>query len=351
MTQRSDITRLHIRAAYCEQLGRTLDIMQVRQAFLDQPPPRRRFTFRCSDDACRRDCDPVVVGAAYDHDEHEERAVRPYFRVEGLHSEECEWVERTVAELQEAAQRGAATDMTPDGDPLNRFRRSLKETEIVDVFVASPPQRAALESEDRTAAFEDRRIRDEPSRERRIAHYRSTLRRPVRSAAFAEVVTSFLRLSPEGRTQAQLRIDKLPARSYAESFIDVREQPPWKAPPTPQIYYGPVHVWEGRARFILYFANTRTRIEIEHGELAEYPHGERLARRLRPMSGERLRQPARDAASCPVAFFFGRIVPSDTKEGKQRWRAELATLDYMDVRDASDTDGRTHRGEEPATAG
>lgn len=121
---------LQILEAYCEELGETIDIYGAQRAYFAQPGgQRRRFTFRCSDLACRAACNPLVSGVGYHKlAEEREKFRQIHFRAvpDHPHLDSCIWV-------RDEAARTAA-------DPAAGTRRErAKATDVIDVFA---PRRA-----------------------------------------------------------------------------------------------------------------------------------------------------------------------------------------------------------------
>ncbi|WP_275921727.1 hypothetical protein [Burkholderia sola] len=120
---------MEILEAYCAELGKVVDIYDAQKAYFALPENRRkRFNFRCSDDACRAEKNPLVSGVNYDKlIEETEKYRQIHFRAPAgnPHLETCIWV-------QGHAQR-RANGADADGDPHPRVERS-KSTNVIDVF-------------------------------------------------------------------------------------------------------------------------------------------------------------------------------------------------------------------------
>jgi hypothetical protein len=126
---------MQILEAWCEELGRNMDIYTAQRAYFAQPEARRkRFTFRCSDEACRGACNPLVSGVGYHQlAEEGEKFRQIHFRAPPGHPHlaTCRWV-------RDEAERNADTG---DGDGTRRER--AKATNVIDVFA---PRRAEAAS-------------------------------------------------------------------------------------------------------------------------------------------------------------------------------------------------------------
>ncbi|MDN7924686.1 hypothetical protein [Burkholderia vietnamiensis] len=129
---------MEILEAYCEELGRVVDIYEAQEEYFALPPAlRHRFKFRCSDPTCRAELNPLVVGANYHKDaETSEKYQQAHFRAHSSHPhiEQCVW-------------RLASEDVRPvstaEGDGTRSPR--AKATNVVDVF--SPRHADTLPSE------------------------------------------------------------------------------------------------------------------------------------------------------------------------------------------------------------
>jgi hypothetical protein len=86
---------MDIQEAYCEELGQTINIYAARREFFEMAESsRKRFVFRCSDEACRAANNPLVVAVNYDKVAEETDIVQqPHFKGHKLHPhiEQCIW--------------------------------------------------------------------------------------------------------------------------------------------------------------------------------------------------------------------------------------------------------------------
>ncbi|MDR2873047.1 MAG: hypothetical protein LBV45_11155 [Xanthomonadaceae bacterium] len=116
---------MEILEAYCEELHRVIGIYEAQEEYFSQPIGQRsRFTFRCSDAACRATNHPLVVGANYHKNaEDSEKYQQPHFRSHPNHPhiDACMWVTLEV-------ERQKATS-----DPTSGSAKS-KATNAVDIF-------------------------------------------------------------------------------------------------------------------------------------------------------------------------------------------------------------------------
>jgi hypothetical protein len=118
---------LKILEAYCEELDQVVDIFEAQKSFFSLPEAgRKRFTFRCSDDDCRKEKNPLVSGINYHRlAEVDEKFRQMHFREEHPHSASCVW-------MQDDAKR-SKPPADGDGEPAPRLSR-VKETDVIDVF-------------------------------------------------------------------------------------------------------------------------------------------------------------------------------------------------------------------------
>lgn len=120
---------MEILEAYCVELDKVVDIYEAQKAYFALSKNRRkRFNFRCSDDICREEKNPLVSGVNYDKlIEESDKYRQIHFRapVGNPHLETCIWMQRDVQCLLN--RRNA------DGDLRSRVKRA-KLTNVIDVF-------------------------------------------------------------------------------------------------------------------------------------------------------------------------------------------------------------------------
>lgn len=118
---------MQIFEAFCEEIGKVLDIYGAREVYFQQPvAERHRLTFRCSDAECRVSLNPKVSGVNYDKVvEESETYVQPHFKsiAQHPHQGDCMWMAQEVRLRSERLpQRG--TRVT-----------KAKATNVIDVFM------------------------------------------------------------------------------------------------------------------------------------------------------------------------------------------------------------------------
>lgn len=119
---------MEILEAYCEDLGRVVEIYEAQEEYFAQPAGnRRRFQFRCSDVACRAANNPLVVGVNYDKNaEESDKYQQPHFKshTKHPHIDTCVWM------IGDAGRR----EEDPSGDGRDGRHPRPKATNVVDVF-------------------------------------------------------------------------------------------------------------------------------------------------------------------------------------------------------------------------
>lgn len=119
---------MEILEAYCEEMGEVMDIYDAQNAYFDLPDSRRkRFTFRCSDEECRRQKNPLVSGVNYHRlSEETDKYRQPHFRAPTAneHLDSCIW--------NEVDAQPSGTGTSPD-ESSPRLERA-KKTNVIDVF-------------------------------------------------------------------------------------------------------------------------------------------------------------------------------------------------------------------------
>ena len=121
-------TSKSITRAFCVELQAELSIVAARREYFSQEPPRARFSFLCSTEACR-ERGVKITGVRYDVKPQENPTfVAAHFRANPNyeHTAECEWVD------EEAAQDAAVTDETEDQSALRKAKRKLDD--YIDIF-------------------------------------------------------------------------------------------------------------------------------------------------------------------------------------------------------------------------
>lgn len=120
---------MEILEAYCEELGRIVEIYEAQEEYFTQPAGNRhRFRFRCSDAACRAANNPLVVGVNYDKNaEESDKYQQPHFKSHTSHPhiDTCIWV------MSDAGKR----EKIPNGEEARDVRHPRrKATNVVDAF-------------------------------------------------------------------------------------------------------------------------------------------------------------------------------------------------------------------------
>lgn len=119
---------MEILQAYCVELDEIVDIYEAQCAYFDNPPSsRKRFTFHCSDEECRRLKNPLVSGVNYHRlAEETEKYRQPHFRAPkaNAHLETCIWSE----------EKNGLSLAEPTTDESQQRVARAKKTNVVDIF-------------------------------------------------------------------------------------------------------------------------------------------------------------------------------------------------------------------------
>jgi hypothetical protein len=127
-------TSKSITRAFCVELQQELSIVAARREYFSQEPPRARFSFLCSSEACRA-LGVKVTGVRYDVKPQENPAfVAAHFRANPNyeHHADCEWVDDTPQDAPPAEE-------TESESALRKARRKLDD--YIDVFDPSLKER------------------------------------------------------------------------------------------------------------------------------------------------------------------------------------------------------------------
>ncbi|MEN1831969.1 ATPase [Pseudomonas lijiangensis] len=119
-----------ITRAFCVELQQELSITAARREYFSQEPPRSRFEFLCSSEACRA-LGAKVTGVRYDVKPQDNPTfVAAHFRANPHydHHASCEWVEEDAGEAKEEPD-------VEETDPQARIRKvKRKLDDYIDVF-------------------------------------------------------------------------------------------------------------------------------------------------------------------------------------------------------------------------
>ncbi|GFM68336.1 hypothetical protein PSCICJ_44540 [Pseudomonas cichorii] len=119
-----------ITRAFCVELQQELSITAARREYFSQEPPRSRFEFLCSSEACRA-LGAKVTGVRYDVKPQDNPTfVAAHFRANPHydHHASCEWVDEDAGEAKEEPE-------VEETDPQARIRKvKRKLDDYIDVF-------------------------------------------------------------------------------------------------------------------------------------------------------------------------------------------------------------------------
>ena len=301
--------------AYCVETQEEIDIVTAQLRYFEQEPPRKRFRFECSDEACRLALHPTVTATLYDRpslEEHERRRMQFKWGPEADHLPTCRWEEKREAELQEARASGRATQTA--SNKLLKFL-AIDGSEVVDVF--HPGIELAEDAAAKTEAIE-RGIRALPERRDRIRAYIELAREQLYHTSYLEQVVQCHRtLKAEERKQAMLDIPGLGRHPYSHHFRRVEY---WRSHLGKKIFFGGATVKAHERGYRLQFFDKPVVDDVEHtvrlfvgnGMLARYRGRAVMLEKLQLLDGRP------DYATC---YAFGELAIS-------RWsRSEFPLLD------------------------
>lgn len=130
-------TSKSITRAFCVELQQELSIVAARREYFSQEPPRARFNFLCSTEACRAQ-GVKITGVRYDVRPQENPTfVAAHFRANPNyeHHADCEWVDESEADADNPSASETLAETT-----LRKVKRKLDD--YIDVFDPAPKERA-----------------------------------------------------------------------------------------------------------------------------------------------------------------------------------------------------------------
>lgn len=144
-----------ITRAFCVELQQELSIVAARREYFSQEPPRARFNFLCSSEACRAQ-GVKITGVRYDVKPQENPTfVAAHFRANPNyeHHVDCEWVDEadTGDDKPEASETESET-------ALRKVKRKLDD--YIDVFDPALMERAKSEA---VTAKPDKALEEKPA--------------------------------------------------------------------------------------------------------------------------------------------------------------------------------------------
>jgi hypothetical protein len=134
-------TSKSITRAFCVELQQELSIVAARREYFSQEPPRARFNFLCSTEACRAQ-GVKITGVRYDVRPQENPTfVAAHFRANPNyeHHADCEWVDESEADADNPSASETLAETT-----LRKVKRKLDD--YIDVFDPAPKERAKSEA-------------------------------------------------------------------------------------------------------------------------------------------------------------------------------------------------------------
>jgi len=199
--------------AYCEELGRVVNIYEARKEFFDLPlEKRKRFHFRCADDQCRAEKNPLIVGVNYDKKaEDSEIKQQPHFRIrnEYPHISSCKYYEDMKT-----------NPINTKGTDESQERKSrAKLTDIIDEFILYPENisHKMLQNEKRNRPTIEDSIDDERNLHLRQSPNKTGLNK---TGNLRKLVDCWRNMSPENCKKSRIKIHNKNLR-YDQLFLHV----------------------------------------------------------------------------------------------------------------------------------
>lgn len=216
--------------AYCVELGKVIDIEEAQDAFFEQSMPRKRFTFLCSDEACRSlPVKPEIVGVNYDKDTCK---IAPHFRrhKKHIHAPSCQWGQynTTLEELlsnKKVYRKKYCKNIFFD----------FEKVDAIDVF--DELYQARESTEERQYMSSSHTVDD-------IKH--DIIHKHRKTRSLDKVVDTFRRLTDSEKLLASLTLPNTRRLSYDKSFKCVSEI---------RHFFTWTHIYYGKARVYKYSKN------------------------------------------------------------------------------------------------
>lgn len=312
---------MSIGKAWCEEAGRIVDIVEAHNLYFANPPDRRdRFVFRCPDEECRREMNPLVTGVNYDK-EAGTFTQRPHFKLNPTlhpHIANCPIAERDTA-LEELKKDSHCTE---EGIIKPVRRQTINEFE---------PPYPGIDPDDLGLATPD--VRDyskRPRRRERIDTLKDKLiNRTIRTRRLYEVVSCFEAMPYLQRKTIRLNIGQGPS-TYYECFAPIGACRPGH---NEKIYFGEATVTRKGKSYSIRFikpayedsgASRKVSLFIKGITLDAY----RWRAELQPLLNN-----AAENNLTICCYFFGDVITKKWPEGKESLDVEIAHLHTVVVRE------------------
>jgi hypothetical protein len=317
-------TILQILEAYCEELDAVLDIYAAQRAYFAQPAGRRpRFTFRCSDPACRAARNPLVSGVGYHKlAEEGEKFRQIHFRAppDHPHLDSCVWVRGDAR--RDDARRAA------ESEAAGTRRERAKATNVIDVFAPrhadKPARQAAAGGADVSLVAPDGGEDDGVPSRARTGQSRTGL--------LEKFIDCWAQFEGEALKEQYVTIEG-ERLSYRQAVTQVRFIAPgtngrrivyggarislWPADRPKRVYLDFLDECE---QFDEHEGSRKLALDLPLARIEDYPGGGLLLSRL---------EEGRLGKNYVRVFAWGRIVENGVKPG---WRLELDSLDNLVVK-------------------
>lgn len=294
---------MRVGAAWCVELQRVVDGVQAKAAYFAQAEPRKRFTFLCSNEHCRSEHSPRVIGVNYDKlftDEH--RPASPHFRAhpDDRHSERCPWV------LRDQAARRHRSGGPARVVSLNALRRFTPEKDVHLVDVFEPATGRERELTDALWHVPQRA----PERADLDTFVERLRTQPVRTHRLQDIVNCYLELGAVDRLRATVRVADGPPMAYTRFFQPLSR---FSEVHDRMVYFGGARVHRVEHGFALYFYD-RVQVAGERREVSLFVSDVRLSDAEGGAVLRQLLSACTGPGSYAKVYFFGEIGPSSRRQ-------------------------------------
>lgn len=313
--------------AYCVELDRVVNIIEASEAFFAQSEPRKRFSFLCSDEKCRKENTPnmtKIIGVNYDKlVEIDEIFRAKHFKnnpVSTAHINDCEWIERELANEEIKIELNQLDTESINSADIRR--KGLKTTNAIQIFI---PKRKKKDSSPQSAGSEQKQLTNTiDSRNERIKRYKREITDGISETSLLENLTDVYRsMTTEERLAEPLTIKGIGSETYYSFLMPIfscRD-------------IGKVRIYHGNASVRCY-GKGFSLLFYEKINIAGKPHAVSLylPADIIESGPKRLRIQLDESAKngrYALCFFFGHIVLNETYPN--RLNAEIEFPDHMVV--------------------
>ena len=206
---------MKISKAYCVELSRSINIIDARNAFFEQIPPRKRFLFHCSSPECQALGGVVITGVNYDKVVQDNPSFQiAHFRSskKELHSPECRWVNEDDAKVgnDKKHKTGNRNQNKKIDDGYIRHATFLEKSKIKQ----HKQSHSNKESKDKSSS----KVRNALSTTERQACAENKHADGRASSSFSELVSDYLEIHRNKAWETPLSIKGLLIETYGQFF-------------------------------------------------------------------------------------------------------------------------------------